>query len=125
MSLSIVREGNRQNIMDGSNLVCWFDEQECDEGVCIALGGTLKAESVYIFLDELKALLSVGVSIQLDFSEVQYIAPSYFKAILDGQHAVDQNGQQTIELQNLSQPVIQTIKKLGIGALLRIRKGNA
>ena len=91
-----------------------------DTEVTISLCGNLISETTYDFLDELLALVSVGIDIIVDFSDVKYISASYIKALLKVQLKLDKKNKGTLKLTGMPDAVFAEFEKTGASELLLI-----
>lgn len=124
MSLSFRRINDRQEIFDGEELLCWFDEQLSDNTVVFRLGGKLRGDTAYAFQDEMRALLSVGMSIAVDLGEVSYLAPSYMQAILNGKRISGDIPNTEVYIQNLSEAARKAMAGAGALKMLTVREAE-
>lgn len=124
MSLSFCRTDSRQEIFDGEQLICWYDEQLSDQTVVFRLGGKLRGDTASAFQDEIRALLSVGMSIAIDLGEVTYLAPSYMQAMLNGQRMAADNPNTKIYVQNLSENARKAMTEIGALKMLAVREAG-
>ena len=104
---------------DGETL-CWLKESLTQGSALVELGGKLRGDTAYVFLDELKALASVKLDITLDMAQVTYLSNAHIQAFLAVQRSVDQK-EKTLVLKNLSPQAQAALDSVGAAALFDIR----
>lgn len=120
--MSFTTEMNEDQIIlkeDGETL-CWMMETLSQGNALVELGGKLRGDTAYVFLDELKALSSVKMDITLDMAQVTYLSNAHIQAFLTVQRSVDQK-EKTLVLKNLSSQAQAALDSVGAAALFDIR----
>ena len=118
--MTITMEENQSLVSENGETLCGIRESISDKTATLSLVGKHRADTAYVFLDEAKALVSVGMSIVLDLSEVQYISNAHLKAMREIQRSVDKRNQQLV-LQNLSAEARAALDAVGAAPLFDIR----
>lgn len=111
---------NQITLFENEEKLCWIREDISEKTATLFLGGKLRGDTAYVFLDEAKALVSVGMSLVLDLSETKYLSNAHLKAMLDIQRSVDKGAQQLV-LRNLSPEASAAFDAVGAGSLFDIR----
>lgn len=119
--MSLIRkvDENMISFLDGDTTVLWMKETLKDQTVEIALGGEMRSETTHAFLDELLAMVSVDMHLELDFTEVTYISAAYMKALLTVELAIEKKNR-TMTLYHLPAGILETFERTGAIDLLRI-----
>ena len=120
MGFTLDMDENQLTVSENGELLCWIREDISEKTATLFLGGKLRGDTAYVFLDEAKALVSVGMGIILDLSETKYLSNAHLKAMLDIQRSVDKGAQQLV-LQNLSPEARAAFDAVGAGTLFDIR----
>jgi anti-anti-sigma factor len=107
-------------LFSGDNKILWIKESMENNEVQIQLGGQLISESAHEILDELMALVSVGVEIVVDFSDVQYISAACMKVFLEVQIKIDQVGKGNLKMIQLPANIADEFERTGTSELLWI-----
>lgn len=120
--MKLIREIEDDTItyFSGQKKILWIKEILNESSVDVFIGGELLSETTHEFQDEIMALASVGMDINIDLSDVTYIAASYMQALLKIQVSIDQNGKGNMKLKNLPPPIQNNFDKTGITELLWI-----
>lgn len=113
-------EGDTITYFSNQKKIFWIKETLNEDSVNVFIGGELLSETTHEFQDEIMALVSVGMDIIIDLSDVTYIAASYMQALLKIQISIDQNGKGNMKLKNLPLPIQSDFDKTGITELLWI-----
>lgn len=120
MGFTIQMEENKILLQEEGKTLCWLSESISDKCAAVSLGGKLRADTAYVFLDEVNALCSVGLSITLDLGEVTYLSNAYLQAMQVIQRTVDAK-KQTLTLRNLSAQARAAVDAVGAGFLFNIQ----
>lgn len=120
MAFTINMEENKILLQENGETVCWLSESIAEQTATVSLGGRLRADTAYVFLDEVNALCSVGLALVLDMHEVRYLSNAYLQAMRVVQRSVDAKHQSMV-LQNLSPEAREAIDSIGAGFLFDIR----
>ncbi len=111
---------NSMLFYEGEDLILTVEETETDDGILMALKGSLRSEAAHHIQDELDAFTTVGEKVIIDFKEVTSIAPSVLNALLNAQQLIDFLRQGEIVLKNIPESVYQEMDETGITELLMI-----
>ena len=120
MSFTTEMKEDQIILKEDGNALCWIKENLAPAGAIAELGGKLRADTAYVFQDELNALASVKMDITLDLSQVEYLSNAHIQAFLAVQRSVDQKGKELI-LKNLSAQAKAALDAVGVAALFDIR----
>lgn len=114
-------EGDTIAVYVGDKKEFWIQETAEEKCVKVYLGGQLKTEYVHEFSDELMALVSMGMNLILDFSEVTYISSYFLKALLIVQQTVDKKDAAELKLVKIPDAIYQEFERIGFSELFDIR----
>lgn len=120
MAFTIDMEENRIVVKENDETICWLNEAIEGSTAAISLGGRLRADTAYVFLDEVNALSSVGLSLVLDMHEVRYLSNAYLQAMRVIQRSADAR-HQALVLRNLSAEAKEAMDAVGAGFLFDIQ----
>lgn len=113
-------EENRILFQDKNKTVLTMTENETDSGIQIKLEGELTRDTANGLLDELDALICVGVSLDVDFSKVTYITPAVMNSFLVIQQKIDRTGKGGLILRGLPALILDEFDRVGMTDLLEI-----
>lgn len=117
---TIEMEESRLALNEDGKTVCWLSESIADNTAMVCLGGRLRADTVHVFLDEVNALVSVGMSLMIDMHEVSYLSNAYLNAMLTVQRSADAR-KQTMVLCSLSPEARSALDSAHAACLFDIR----
>ncbi len=112
--------GNSLEIIENSTRVILDIIEETTENTLVfRIKGALRNDLVYEFEDELSAAVSVGKNLELDFSEVNYIASSSLKTLLRIQQKLDSSEYgNEMKISNVPEDIVRVFKEAGLSDLL-------
>ena len=119
-----------ERVIDGDSIVYIEDgrpflsisEKVDGTQAAVTLAGELRSETCSAFLDEMNALLSVGISPVLDLNHVTYMSAAYIKAFVQLQVRIDKR-QGTLRITGVAEEVYSEFEKTGASELLWIERG--
>ncbi len=117
-------EGDTIAIYERDRKEFWIQETAGEKHVEVYLGGQLKTAYVHEFSDELLALVSIGMNIILDFSEVTYMSSYFMKALLTVQQTMDRKDAVELKLVKLPDNIYEEFEKTGFSELLDIDRST-
>ena len=120
MSFTMEMEEDRLILKEDSEILCWLKETVNQGCVLVELGGKLRGDTAYVFLDELNALVSVGMDLELDFEKTEYLSNAHIQAMRVVQRSVDKKGKSLV-LKNLSTQAKFALDAVGAAVLFDIR----
>lgn len=113
-------EGDTIAVYEGGRKEFWIQETAGEKYVKVCLGGQLKTDYVHEFSDELMALVSIGMNLILDFSEVTYISSYFMKALLELQQTMDGKDAAELILVKIPEDIGEEFEKTGFSELFDI-----
>lgn len=114
-------EGDTSHFYMNEKEVFWLKEEIVDQGVIATIGGELLSEITNEFLDEMLALVSVGMNIVIDFEKVSYMSTSFMKALLKIQLTMDKKDKgQMLVLRKIPKEIMNEFEATGTSELLMI-----
>lgn len=120
MSLIKKIDEDKMSFYDGDEKVLWIEEFPKENSVVeVVVGGELRSETVHDFDDEMKALVSVGMNLTLDFKDVSYISNTYVDSLVSIQTAIEKHDNR-MTIRNLKPEIQQIFLKTGAYDLLMI-----
>lgn len=115
----------KQNVLEvckeDAEVIFCMDESWKDEIFEIKLRGSLTNEATYEFEDELLAALLACRKIEVDFSEVTYLASGAVQALLLAQQITEEQGNATLILKNVSGKACELLQEVGVLNLLTLK----
>lgn len=107
-------------LKENDETLCWLKETLSQGSVLVELGGKLRGDTAYVFLDELNALASVKMDITLDLSQVTYLSNAHIQAFLVVQRSLDQKEKELV-LKSLSPQAKAALDSVGASVLFDVR----
>lgn len=120
MSITTEMKEDQVILKENGETLCWMKENLSQDMALVELGGRLRGDTAYVFLDELNALASVKMNITLDMEQVTYLSNAHIQAFLAVQRSVDQKGKELV-LKKLSTQARSALDTVGAAALFDIR----
>lgn len=120
MSFTTEMKEDQIILKENGETLCWLKETLSQDCVLVELGGKLRSDTAFVFLDELNALASVKMNIVLDMEKVTYLSNAHIQAMLVVQRSVDQKGKEMV-LQNLSEQARSALDSVCAATLFDIR----
>lgn len=120
MSFTVEMKEDQLLLKENGETLCWLRETVAEDHVFVEMGGKLRGDTAYVFLDELNALVSVGMSLELDLEKTEYLSNAHIQAMRVVQRSVDKKGK-TLVLKNLSPQASAALDAVGAAALFDIR----
>ena len=100
-------------------------EQINEDVIVFNINGTLKNNLVYELEDELSAAVSVKKNMELDFSQLSYIASASLKMLLRIQQKLDaSNSDKVMKITHVPDNIMQVFREVGLSDLLQFEKGE-
>lgn len=124
--MSIVYTIDEQTIRlsDMSGDLLTIREEPGEAGVLVFLAGTLRNDVIFYLQDELESLLSLGLSITVDFSEVRYVSAAAQQVFLSAQHRIERTGKGKQRFIHMPEDVYLAFERTGASELLNIERGG-
>lgn len=97
----------------------WIQETVGETYMEVSLGGRLRLAYTHEFLDEMMALVSIGMNLILDFSAVSYMSFSFMRALLTIQQAIEKKDAE-LKLIRLPGHIYEEFEKTGFSELLDV-----
>ena len=114
----------KQNVLEvckeDAEVIFCMDESWEEEIFKIKLRGSLTNETAYEFEDELLAALLAFRKVEVDFSEVTYLASGVVQALLLAQQIAEEQGNVSLDLKNVSGKVGELLQEVGVLNLLML-----
>lgn len=120
MSFTTEMKEDQMILTENGETLCWLKETLSQGHALVELGGKLRGDTAYVFLDELNALASVKMDITLDLNHVEYLSNAHIQAMRVVQRSEDQKGKELV-LKNLSAAAKSALDSVGASALFDIR----
>ena len=113
-------EGGKLVIRENDREVLWIDEKRTGDGMRVTLGGQITASVMDDFEDEMLAILSLRIPIEVDMSEVDHISGGALNVFLFVQKEIDRTSQGSLTIISPSSPVLRVFDENGFSDLLDI-----
>ena len=114
-------DDNKIVFSDGDKQVLVIEEFLKDNVIEIIPEGKLRSEITHDFFDEMQALISVGLNVELNLSKVSYVSNSYMKGLIALQQKAEKTDK-TIKIVNPSESMKEMLESTGAYALLWIEE---
>ena len=89
MSFTTEMKEDQMILTENGETLCWLKETLSQGHALVELGGKLRGDTAYVFLDELNALASVKMDITLDLNQVEYLSNAHIQAMRVVQRSED------------------------------------
>ena len=99
--------------------ILWLKETLKEDTVTIAIGGSLISETKNVFLDELLALVSVGMNLELDMKEVKHVSAGFMQVLIRVELEIEKINKQ-MKIRHLTPEVETIFEKTGAMDLLLV-----
>lgn len=120
MSFRMEMKEDQIILKEDEKTLCWLKESLSQDSVLVEMGGKLRGDTAYVFLDELNALASAKMNIVVDMDKVTYLSNAHIQAMLVVQRSVDQKEREMV-LKNLSEQAKSALDAVSAAALFDIR----
>ena len=112
MSIEKRIEEDSISFSDENGLFLTVNESATTKTALIEISGELRSEVKHEFQDEMEALISVGLNLDLDLSKVSYVTYSYLRVLIMLEQIIEKKNHQ-MRLINPSDCVKEMLVKTG------------
>lgn len=102
---------------NGDSILSITEKQE-DGIVYVSVEGSLKADTVHDFSDELIALATLGADIRLDLSKTVYASSACIQAMIIAQQRIDSVNKGRLLLCNVPNQIMDVMSRVGASQML-------
>ena len=120
MALTRKVEENTLVLMDGSETILSIQENLEGQTVCFKLSGKLRSDTAHDFMDELFAIVPLGMNLDIDLEEVEYISSTCQQVLLSVQQKIDELGKSALLISKLNDRIREDFDSTGFSQLLDI-----
>lgn len=105
------------NVLDGNEQILSIQEIILKDKIIYVISGELRNNVAHDFEDEIIAGLTACDNIEIDFSQVTYIASFAMKALLDVQQIFDKQENGRLIIKNVSPKIMEEFETMGFDSL--------
>ena len=120
MALTRKVEENALVLMDGLETVLSIQENLEGQTVSFKLSGKLRSDTAHDFMDELFAIVPLGMNLDIDLEEVEYISSTCQQVLLSVQQKIDELGKSALLISKLNDKIREDFDSTGFSQLLDI-----
>lgn len=120
MALKRKVEENTLYLLDDSETILSIQENLDGQTVSFKLSGKLRSDTAHDFMDELFAIIPLGMNLDIDLEEVEYISSTCQQVLLSAQQKIDELGKSGLLISKLNGRIREDFDSTGFSQLLDI-----